>query len=362
MTPAYRVLLLGASYGALLATKIAGAGHSVTLVCRPATAKLINADGVRVHFPSDNGNITVDSCKLPGRLSAASPSEIDLDFDLVVLAMQEPQYCAADLRVLLSRVARAAIPCMSIMNMPPLPYLARLPIKAECAQVAYTDPTVWHSFDPALMTWCSPDAQAFRPAADKPNVLQVRLATNFKAAPFASEQHTAILKRLERDIDNARFAVNGDCNGELPVKVRVHDSLFVPLAKWSMLLTGNYRCVQERGIRSIAAAVHHDPSSSRATYEWVLQVCRNVGARDEDLVGFDKYAKAALALTAPSSAARALAGGATSIERVDRLVQAIARELGMRCDEVDRTVGLIDSWLNANRRQAGFNSLPDAAA
>ena len=26
---------------------------------------------------------------------------------------------------------------------------------------------------------------------------------------------------------------------DVPVKLRLHDSLFVPLAKWSMLLTGN---------------------------------------------------------------------------------------------------------------------------
>jgi hypothetical protein len=31
---------------------------------------------------------------------------------------------------------------------------------------------------------------------------------------------------------------------EIPVKLKVHDSLFVPLAKWPMLMTGNYRCIR----------------------------------------------------------------------------------------------------------------------
>jgi hypothetical protein len=86
-------------------------------------------------------------------------------------------------------------------------------------------------------------------------------------------------------------------------------------------------------------------------YEWVGQVCRQLGAKDEDLVAFDRYSKAARALTAPSSAARALSAGASDVERVDRLVQGIAANVGMRSEEVDRTVDVIDSWLIANRRK-----------
>ena len=38
----YRILILGASYGSLMATKLMMAGHDCTLVCRQSTAKLIN--------------------------------------------------------------------------------------------------------------------------------------------------------------------------------------------------------------------------------------------------------------------------------------------------------------------------------
>jgi hypothetical protein len=50
-----------------------------------------------------------------------------------------------------------------------------------------------------------------------------------------------------------------------------------------------------------------------------------LGANEKDMVPFEKYANAALSLGSPSSAARALAAGAPNIERVDRLVQSIAR-------------------------------------
>ena len=51
------------------------------------------------------------------------------DYDLVALAMQEPQYRAAEVRDLLKAVAAARVPCMSIMNMPPLTYLKRIPAR-----------------------------------------------------------------------------------------------------------------------------------------------------------------------------------------------------------------------------------------
>jgi hypothetical protein len=109
------------------------------------------------------------------------------------------------------------------------------------------------------------------------NVLQVRLPTNFKAARFVSDADTALLRRLQVDIESARFA-SGTEEFELPVKLKVHDSMFVPLAKWSMLLTGNYRCVQKDGMRAIRDAVHTDIDASRAIYRWVGDVCKALGA------------------------------------------------------------------------------------
>jgi len=47
----YNILILGASYGSLLASKILFGGHSVKLVCLPAEANLINSEGFRVRIP-----------------------------------------------------------------------------------------------------------------------------------------------------------------------------------------------------------------------------------------------------------------------------------------------------------------------
>src|SRR5216684_1167517 len=344
-----QILILGASYGSLLAIKLLLAGHTVRLVCLPAEADLINKEGARVRMPvkGREGLIEVDSRKLPGKLSASLPAEFKpADYDLAALAMQEPQYRSPGVRELLDAVAKAKVPCMSIMNMPPLPYLERIPgVSAKACRACYTDPTVWDSFDPALMTLCSPDPQAFRPPEEKVNVLQVRLPTNFKSARFPSDAHTAILRQLEADIEAARFE-----NIELPVKLKVHESVFVPLAKWAMLMAGNYRCITKDGIRSIKEAVHTDIEASRSVYDWVVKLCKSLGAREDDLVPFEKYAAAAQELATPSSAARALFGGAPNIERVDRLVKTIAAQKGMRSDVIDEVVALVDARLEANRR------------
>jgi len=355
MPTTYNILILGASYGSLLGTKLALAGHTVSLVCLPDEADLINREGAIVRMPvkGRDGLVDINSKHLPGQMSAGGTTAFKpADYDLVALAMQEPQYRVPSVRELLEAVASARVPCMSIMNMPPLTYLQRLPgLNTEACRSCYTDPSVWDSLDPALMTLCSPDPQAFRPPEDKVNVLQVRLPTNFKAARFEADAHTAILRQLEADIEAARFdAGNGKI--ALPVKLKVHDSVFVPLAKWSMLIAGNYRCVQQDGMRSIKDAVHSDLAASRAIYNWVVELSMALGAAETDLVPFDKYAQAALSLITPSSAARALAAGAPHIERVDRLVQTIAAQQGMRSDVVDQIVVLVDGWLEANRKKA----------
>ena len=120
---ARNILILGASYGSLLATKLLMAGHNVTLVCRRKTADLINRDGteVRIKLRDEAVHRAIFSRDLPGKLDATTPAEVDLSrYDLVGLAMQEPQYTNHTIRVLMIKIAEAGLPCLSIMNMPPL--------------------------------------------------------------------------------------------------------------------------------------------------------------------------------------------------------------------------------------------------
>src|SRR5450432_3672443 len=191
MSIPYKILILGASYGSLLGTKIALAGHEVHLVCLPVEADLINKEGAIVRMPVKGRaeRVEVNSKKLPGRLSAGGTAGVKPSaYDLVALAMQEPQYRSPGVRELLDAVATSKVPCMSIMNMPPLPYVKRIPgLDYEALKPAYTDPAVWDNFDPACLTLCSPDPQAIRPPDGKANELLVTLPTNFKVAKFDND-------------------------------------------------------------------------------------------------------------------------------------------------------------------------------
>ena len=342
-----KMLILGASYGSLLSTKLLMAGHDVTLICRSASAALINSEGteVRIKLRDEDSHRAIRSADLPGTLTAVTPEKArPEEYDMVALAMQEPQYSAPAVRGLMLRIATSRKPCLSIMNMPPLPFLRRIgSLKDVDLDGAYDDATVWHNFEPGLMSLCSPDPQAFRPPEEGTNVLHVGLPTNFKAAVFADPAHTELLRRLEADI--AAVTIDGK---DVPVKLRVYESLFVPMAKWSMLLTGNYRCVETDGVCAIRDAVHGDMEASKQIYAWVDALARQLGANPDDQVPFEKYAKAATSLLKPSSAARAIDCGVDRIERVDRLVQLIGKNLGLQNAQLDQTVSIVDARLLAN--------------
>ena len=103
MSTPTNTMIMGASYGSLLAIKLLMAGHNVHLVCLQAEADLFNAEGAKVRMPvkGREGLVEVDSRKLPGKLTASGPTNVDpAKYDLVALAMQEPQYRSDGVRQL----------------------------------------------------------------------------------------------------------------------------------------------------------------------------------------------------------------------------------------------------------------------
>ena len=139
----HSILILGASYGSLLASKLMFAGHKVSLVCLPPEASLINAEGFRVRMPVKGRKemVEIDSRKLPGKVIAGAATDFEpSSFDLIGLAMQEPQYRSPAVRELLDAIAKSNVPCMSIMNMPPLPYVKRIPGLSHAALAPRTGP------------------------------------------------------------------------------------------------------------------------------------------------------------------------------------------------------------------------------
>ena len=224
--PAYNILLMGASYGSLLASKLLFGGHSIHLVCLPAEADLINAEGFKVTLPVRGRKepVLLESRKLPGKVTAGGAAGVDpKDYDLVGLCMQEPQYRSPGVRELLDAVGKSRVPCMSIMNMPPLPYIKRIP---GLDYKALKPPTPIRASGtmsiPRRSRSTAPTRRrSGRPTA-RPTSCLVTLPTNFKCARFDDDNDTQIIRKLEKDVDAARFdAPEGKI--ELPVKLKIYD-------------------------------------------------------------------------------------------------------------------------------------------
>lgn len=324
----FRVLTVGASYGLLPSAKIAAAGHAVTVVGRADEVAAIARDGVAVQFSDEQ--VLRPPMGRKG-LTLATPEAVNpQDFDLIVFAVQEPQVHTDEIRNLLARIGDT-VPVASIMNMPPPPFLARVPALPDDLMVgAYRDLDVWRAIPAARMTLASPDPQAFRPDPKRPGLLQVTLASNFKFAPFEDTQDQEILASITRDASRVN-----ESWGRPPVHLLAKGSLFTPLSKWPMLVTGNCRCVQAAGDPiSIKDAVSHDVVQSQMLYEAVNSCLASIGAPASALVPFESYQRAAALLTRPSSLARGLAAGATAVERVDVLILNLLKTVSGQSEAV----------------------------
>ena len=343
---ARNVLILGASYGSLLATKLLMAGHNVTLVCRQKTADLINRDGteVRIKLRDEPEHRSIFSRDLPGKLDASPPQNVDVSrYDLVGLAMQEPQYANHTIRVLMIKIAEAKLPCLSIMNMPPLPYLKRIPALEEMdLEEAYTNASGVGALQagPDLALLARPAGfppagrgreRASRRPADELQGRDLRGRGAQRAAARTGSRH--------RRGAAGRPGSAGEAQG---VRLAVRAARQVVDAADRKLSLHHARTSRSRSATRCTAI----STLSRSIYEHVDGVARRLGADPKDQVPFEKYAKAAESLLKPSSAARAVANGAPFIERVDLLVKLISHQLGVPNAEIDHTVQTVDGRLN----------------
>lgn len=350
-----RILILGASYGLLPGVKLGLAGYRVTFVGRADEVSSLTQSGLKVSIPLRRSDdvvtlgMPIGADAAPGTAAAITPDVANpADHDFFILAMQEPQYRDPAVAALMGRIAATERPCLSIMNLPPRCYLERIESLDPAAFAGvYASDAVWQKFARGKMSVTSPDAQAVRLDPAKPGELSVTLPSNFKAAPFADPQDQLLLETVANAVSRLNVAHRG-ASIRPPVSMVAKSSLFTPLAKWPMLLSGNYRCLTPDGTRSIADAVLTDEALSRAIFGQVFDLLIALGASPHDLVDFDSYRQASAGLTRPSSLARALSAGAVAVERVDRLVANLMHLHGMVSGQIDEIVAGVDEQLSIN--------------
>ena len=186
-------MIMGASYGSLLASKVLFGGHSVHLICLPAEADLINSEGFRVRMPirGRKDPVEIDSRKLPGKVTAGGADSANPGG----LRPGRPRHAGA--AIPLARRARAARRGRQVAralhvdheHAAAAPTCAGIPgLDDDTLKPAYTDASVWDNFDPERVTLCSPDPQAIRPPDEKVNVLHGHAADQLQGREVQGRQ------------------------------------------------------------------------------------------------------------------------------------------------------------------------------
>ena len=351
------ILVLGAAYGLLPALRLALGGHRVTVVGNAEERAALAAHGASVTLQRRDGKearilhapAATGRAEAPGVLGLAGP-EIEADgFDMVFLAMGEPHHADATVAGLMGRIADLGLPVVALMNLLPACFLRRLGrLDVDALRPAYAAWDVWQRLDPQRVTAASPDAQAVRLQADRPDLLTVTLASNFKVAPFHDPADQRLLEVVAKSTERVEA---GDV--ALPARIVAQDSLGAPLSKWPMLMTGNCRCLRADGsLLSIAATVHERIDESREIYDHVARIAMAAGAAPRDIVPFRSYAAAARQLSRPSSLARAVANGAQCVERIDLMILHAAEALDLPSGAIAQISQDIDRLLRRNARAA----------
>jgi hypothetical protein len=198
---ARNILSHGASYGSLLATKLLMAGHNVTFFAG-RNAELINRDGTEVRIKHVTRPCTGDLLARSARtLDAATPADVDLSRMICrSCPCRNRNTPTIQSGFTMIKIAEAKLPCLSIMTMPPLPYLKRIPALAEMdLEEAYAMP--WYG-NGSNRDWCrflTRSAGLPSPEGRECPLMSACRPAQGKAA-FADEKPTAC-SGLEADID-----------------------------------------------------------------------------------------------------------------------------------------------------------------
>lgn len=336
--------IFGASYGIVVATKLLMAGYNVKCICKREEAESLNDKGFIINIPGYlNTTLKIFSKDLPGKFIAADPTSLEKEqISLVFLAMQESQYEDQDLSKILFFIAKNKIPCVSIMNMPPSIYLKNLKIKNyNKTKDFYKNFDIWNYFNLDYFTHCSADPQMYRTNLNEGNIFAVRLASNFRIANFVNAKCAKLIHEISSKVKSSRLIFK-DKKIRVPINFNIFDSKYIPLGKWPMLITGNYRCLDNLKLKSIKDAVLENIQESQLIYNDVSNLCCLLGANKNDLISFETYLKVINKLDAPSSVARMASSGTKNFERFDKLIQFLANENKIKIHGLEKIVSNFD--------------------
>ena len=323
-----KVLEIGANYGLLLAGMLQERDFDVEVFGTEKEVETLNQEGF-----SFNMNDSFWRFAPSNKLKFINSFNED-NYDLVILAVQEPTLSNPKIVEILSFISKNSIPILSIMNIPLLNFLKDIVGIQNIvnSETIYSSLKYSNLLNSKLIINSNPEPQIF--SKDKFNRLNIRLGGVFRCSS---------LNILNKDIilDLTKSIENG-----LPTKIKSYKSPWVSLSKLPMLMTGNYRCLNNFKLKSIYESVHLNTNLSEKIYNQIIEIMKKLGAGREAIIPFKLYLRASVKLDAPSSVCRTIINGKQNVERVDKLVQNIAKSISYNSPEIDEIVYNIDESIN----------------
>ena len=324
-----KVLVIGANYGLLLAGMLKERGFDIAVFGKEKEVEILNQEGF-----SFNMNDSFWRFAPSNKLKFISSFNED-NYDLVILAVQEPTLSNPKIAEIVSFISKNSLPILSIMNIPLLNFLIDIVgIKNIVnSEAIYSSLKCSNLLNSKLIINSNPEPQIF--SKDKFNSLNIRLGGVFRCSCLNILNEDVILD-LTKSIENG-----------LPVKIKSYKSPWVSLSKLPMLMTGNYRCLDNFKLKSIYEAVYQDIKLSEIIYNQVIEMMKKLGAERGAIIPFKSYLKASVKLDAPSSVCRSIFSGQQNVERVDKLIQSISKSIGYNSPEIDNIVNNINQSINS---------------
>lgn len=323
-----RALVIGANYGLLLAGMLIERNFDVEVFGTEKQVETLRQEGFSFNMNDSFWKY------MPSNELKFINSFTENNYDLAILAVQEPTLSNQKIAEIISLISKDSIPILSIMNIPLLSFLKDVVgiHNINNPEIIYSSLKYSNLLNSKLIINCNPEPQIF--SKDKFNHLNIRLGGVFRCSS---------LNMLSKDIilDLTKSIENG-----LPAKIKSYRSPWVSLSKLPMLMTGNYRCLSDFKLKSIFESVYQDTKQSEIIYNQVIEMMKKLGAGREAIIPFKFYLRASVKLDAPSSVCRSIVSGNQNVERVDKLVQSISKSIGYNSPEIDKIVNNIDESIN----------------
>jgi len=327
-----KIIFFGASYSLIFATKYAQSDIKVDIVCSKSEKEKINKLKIEYSLNDKVSLRTIEIKNLKKINFITEANELSKSYLIAYLGMPAHAYDEYNVKEILKILIEKKIPMISLMNLPPYRYLEKINFFKDKKIKETYNKNFLINIPSEILTHASTEPQIKR----KNNIVSLKHTGTLRLSKFNSKKNNLALNK-------AVALFNSNIESSIPLKIKVYDSLFVPLNKLPMLMTGNYRCFDGKKYYSIKKVLNENIILSKKIYDLVVNCLVLAGAEKKNFFSFYTYLKSSKTLNQISSIAMNIRRK-KNIERADILVQQILLKLKIKDKNIFRINKIYDKY------------------